>query len=426
MPFPIATERVVEPRSSLHEPFLQRAASASGDQSASAHALGAFLTLRLVDQFAGDFEAAHPDALAYQTQATRDFLAELHPTTVETNYLLEIVRVAEGIRSSGAVRLLWPPLLALAHWLEQELRLDEALDVLESAIALSDGRQSEEEVSTYLQQGRVLRLMGRFGDSTSAYALGGQVATQLGDRHSALLSRIGRAIVLQKTGNLPESERVLRDVLAEARRLGDRDAEARACHDLSNTMYARGRNEEAAVLAFRAFELYEHPIQQTKALSDAGLVLKELGLYAAAKQALGAALSASPPPETRYRAMVELLELSALVSDRLSFERIRRDLEFSYERLPFDEQVEFRLKLGVGLSVFDRTSEAVAQLECALALAEQHRLAERLFKIEAVLQEVQEGASVGMPVPAGVPDKPTPDPELQKTLLSIAALEAGV
>ncbi len=420
MPHHRATTAGVDVVSNLHEPFLQRAATASTDQSGSGHALGAFLTLRLVDQFFGALYDGHADALAYQTQATRDFLRELHPHTVETNHLLEIVRVADGVRASGSVRLMFPPLLAFAYWLEQELRLDESLDVLAATLQLSSGVEGEEEVSANLQRGRVLRLLGRFREATDAYAWGGQVASRLGDRHSELLSRIGRAIVLQKTGNLPESERVLRQVRAEAKQSGDRDAEARACHDLAVALRHMNRGDEAAPLAFRAYQLYEQPIQRMRALSDTGEILKAMGHYGAAKDAFLSVMRSEPPAEIRLRTGVELLELSALLQDRVSFERWRRDVGAHYHRLPADELVAYELKLGMGLASFEQEAEGKRHIERAMVLAEQSGQGQWVFRAEAALEEMQQRRTECVPRAA-----PVAEPELRTTIESLRALYAG-
>src|SRR3990170_3609600 len=106
----------------LHEPFLARAAEPGAEMGR--HALGAFLTLRLADRFRPEEEAPHPLALAYQVRATRDYLLDLHPQNPESSHLLEIVRLAEAVQQGGARSMLGPPLLAYAHWLEQELKLE--------------------------------------------------------------------------------------------------------------------------------------------------------------------------------------------------------------------------------------------------------------------------------------------------------------
>ena len=409
--------------SNLHEPFLQRAEDSS-DKSPNGHALGAFLTLRMVDQFGAQRETSHADAITYQIRATKRFLNDLRPVNVEAKHLQEIVRVADAILKSGKVRVLWPPLLAYAYWLEQHLRLAEALDALETTLELSDGHATDEEIATHLQLGRVLRLSGRFDDSRESYARAGYLAASVGDTHSELLSRIGAAFVLLRVGNLLESQRMLRAVLQEAQQLADRDAEARASHDLAVALHHLGRSGEAVPLAYRAFELYDQPTQRIRALNDTGQFLKQLGHYCAAKDALTTVLKWNPPPELRHRAAVELLEVSALIQDRITFERLRRELDASYDRLPIDERVEYEMLLGTGLAAFDLPGEGEAHLGRAVALAEQHGLGAQLFRAEAALREVRECRAhpEGSTAPAR---EPIPGPEMQTTIQRLEALRAG-
>ncbi|MBI2401514.1 MAG: hypothetical protein HYV20_01990, partial [Gemmatimonadetes bacterium] len=159
----------------LHEPFLARASEPGFELGR--HALGAFLTLRLADRFRPDEEPSHPLALAYQVRATRDYLLDLHPQNPEVAHLLEVVRLAHAVQKGGVRSMLEPPLLAYAHWLEQELRLAEALDVVETALGLNDGTAPTEEIAGLLQRGRILRHLGHFDDAQASYREGRERAS---------------------------------------------------------------------------------------------------------------------------------------------------------------------------------------------------------------------------------------------------------
>jgi tetratricopeptide (TPR) repeat protein len=407
-----------------HDPFLHRAAERS-DRSPNERALGAFLTLRLVDRVVQASGAGDRDALDYQIRATSSYLGELQPPTVETNHLLEIVRVAESAGHSGKRRLLFPPLLAFAYWLEQELRLAEALDVLDSAITLSPVQKGEEEIATHLQRGRVLRLLGMFERSRAAYEDAAGLARRIGDQHSDLLSQIGCALVHQKVGNLPAAERALRAAMYAAQNLGDRDVEARACHDLAGTLHFMGRAAASVELAFRAYQLYEDPARRMRALSDTGMFLKELGHYAAAKHALLAVVDGAPPPESLSRAVVELIDLSALMQDRMSFERWRRAASAQYGHLPTDERAELEIKLGRGFAAFGRFTDSEACLKRAITMAEACGLGELVFRAESLIEEVRTCRDASWPLDPPI-TRATPDPALQPTLDRLETLGAGL
>ena len=375
-------------RLGLHKPFLERAAEGS-EETDGDFGLGAFLTLRLADQFGADGFGSGRAAVEYQCSATRTFVEAIRPQSQNTAMLTELVRVAETALALDEPRLLFPPLLAFAYCLEKEPCVDEALDVLETTLHLSDGRDAEDEVTARLQQARILRVAGRLAEARSAYEQAGAMSLRLGDKHSELLSRIGRGIVARQVGNLPESEQTLRAAIADACECEDKDAEARACHDLAGTLHFAGRAIEAVPLGFRAYELYESPLQQAIALSDTGAILKEVGQYTAAKNALSLVLAHDLPPDGRSRAELECLDLAALTGDRLTFERFRQSLAAQGGTLLPEVQLDFELKLGAGLSLFEEHEHGEAHLRRAVELAEQFGMGERIFHAEQQLEEAQ-------------------------------------
>lgn len=396
----------------LHEAFLERA-SDGGDERG--HALGAFLTLRLVDRIAEDPKALKSDAMAYQLRACQTYLDEVYPQTEEVTHLEEIVRVAESAIRAGNKRLLWAPMLAYAFSLEQQLRLDESLDVLDSTLRLENASAIDEKTAALLQKGRVLRLAGRFEDAEEAYGFAGELANLRGDLRSQMVSRIGRAIILQKTGNLPDSELLLAGVLNVAEQSGDSFVEARALHDLSVTKYLMNRVPDAISLAYRAYQRYEEGEGQARALADVGTYLMELGHYSAAKEAFQQVLGTQPKARVRINVMLELLEVSANIQDRVGFERWRRELEAVAETLPPAEEVDFEMKLGCGLSAFGNENDGKARLTRGLQLAEKHKLGQRVFEAEQLLGSLRAGRDLRATPPATTEIVP----ELQPVLDSL-------
>src|SRR5438046_2044476 len=93
-----------------------------------------------------------------------------------------------------ARRLLAPALLAYAHYLEDAMRCDEALDVLWTLVQVGGARlSSPDAVAVRLRMARVHRKQNQFDDAEAAYTEAGELAAGAGDRYSELLSRIGRA-----------------------------------------------------------------------------------------------------------------------------------------------------------------------------------------------------------------------------------------
>jgi tetratricopeptide (TPR) repeat protein len=370
----------------LHEPFLARASEPGAEHGR--HALGAFLTLRLADRFRPDEEPSHPLALAYQIRATREYLVDLHPQNPEAKHLLEVVRLADAVQKGGARSILWPPLLAYAYWLEEQLHLDEALDAVETALGLNDGGAPTEEVAALLQRGRVLRLVGKFDDARQSYGAARQHAEKLGDTHSTFLARIGDAIVMQKVGNLPGSERALRTILEQARAARDSDAQARAHHDLGAVLLHRDRSHEAIPHLYRAFELYERPAHKLRALSDVGEALKRHGKYSAARDAFLVVLRTGAPDDMRACTMIALLELSGLMGDRVGLARWKREIAVIAGELPAERQADFHLQLGLASLALGQLRTAEQSLRKAIAVAEKHQLNEYSFRAENALQGI--------------------------------------
>src|SRR5207248_1329764 len=83
------------------------------------------------------------------------------------------------------------------------------------------------------------------------------IASAAGDRYSALRARIGLANTILGRGNLAEAERKLREILADARAAGEREAEARAEHGIGVALQHMGQSPDAIPHTWRAFQLYE-------------------------------------------------------------------------------------------------------------------------------------------------------------------------
>lgn len=366
----------------LHAPFLERAGEPV-DQELSSLALGAFLTLRAVDQLSARHNGH--EALQYQVNALDSFLADIDTAAPDLAHLKDI---AVGIRQAaqGDFTLLWGPLAEFCGWLEGEFRLEEALDVIDTALATAEGHDRAVIPHLKLQHGRILRRAGRFDDATEAYAAAGRAALAAGDGHTELLSRIGRGIVLQQVGNLPAAKTMLSAARDDAERAGDRDAEARANHDLAATAIRARNPGEAVPLAFRAFERYESPTLKLRALGDLGLAMFQLGHFRAAKDAQELVVDGATSMGMRATALIELLAIGTAMHDRISFERVRRQIDGLDASLPPDWSVDYHIKLGTGLSRFGQTEAARSYLNQALSDAERFGLNEYLFTAEDALR----------------------------------------
>src|SRR6059036_2356354 len=206
-----------------HAVFLQRMASGSGQ--------AAFIVLRLVDLLGPEHATLHPDAFHYQYVATARCCRDLPPGATERSHLVGLVQGTHDAFEQRSVGLVLPALFAYAHYLEDEMRLGEARDVLDTLLQVGGEKlPPTDAVGAWLRRARVYRKLNEFDAAEQSYAEGGALAATIGDTHSELLSRIGRGYATTGRGNLAEAERILGGVLAdaEAGAGADRDAAALA------------------------------------------------------------------------------------------------------------------------------------------------------------------------------------------------------
>lgn len=370
----------------FHTPFLERASDPDGEDSQ--HALGAFLTLRVVDQFVK--EDLNAVGLGYQIASAVGYLADLVPRTKEVECLEAVLLAAKVALRDQDVSALIEVMKPYAKELEGQLKLDESLDVLATAIRIAKTSDDRTLIPLLLQRGRSLRIGGRLSQAREAYEVARQLAVKYGDSHAELRSRIGQGLVLQYLGNLPEAHRVLDEVRIDANRMGDREAEAGATHDLAVTAGRRNDHSEAVTYAFNAFRLYEVDRQKKRALADLGTSLQALGHYGAASDAFEIVLAGEIPLSMRIATTLELMGLATLTGNRVMFERRRREVETYLEDLPPSALVDYQVKVGVGLSEFGNCDAGRKHLQRAISYAEEHNLNDYLFKAELALEEIDE------------------------------------
>ena len=369
-----------------HAIFLQRV---SGPQAATTLEArlgqGAFLALRLVDLLARDRAPVSDDAFHYQWVATDRFCRELRATATEGAHVHGIAASASDAYRLGEVRLVAPALFAYAHFLEAELRLDEALDVLTTLLVVVGSRLAAQDVvAAQLRFARVQRKLNRFDEAEAAYAEAGETAALAGDRYSALLSRIGQANTVLGRGNLAEGERRLRGILADARAHREQDAEARAEHGIAVALYQMGQSSDGIPHAWRAFELYEEDDSRLRALNDLGVMLLTLGDPVGAERALSEVVRRGGSQETVSNAIIELMHCASYRRDHVGFARWRERAEAVEADMPPNILADFYLKQGIGQARFGKFRRAETLMTRALELAGGAGLHEFEFRIERI------------------------------------------
>jgi tetratricopeptide (TPR) repeat protein len=391
----------------FHAAFLERLAGASSASSSTARlGHGAFLTLRLVDLLEAPWESLPPAAFNYQLTATTLCCRDLPLDSTETAHLQGLLQATADAHRAHEVQLVVPALLAYAHYLEDELRLAEALDVLETLLRVGGPTlRASDRVATRLRVARVLRKLNEFDTAELAYVAAGTLAAASGDQHSELLSRIGRARVVMSRGNLSEAERFLREVLEDAERLSDCDAEARAHQELAVALSTQGQPAEAIPHEWRAFQLYQDDLSRMRVLTDVGIMLLIVGDVDGAERALRTSLRYGVNQEVVDSASIELMHCASYRRDRIGFERWRERCEARREQMAPNMLADFQFKMGVGWARFGQLDRADRLLKTAIDVAENARLHELVFRIERIrngLRDCQQGCAAP-PGPATEP-----------------------
>lgn len=374
-----------------HAIFLQRVADEPATSPEVRLGQGAFLALRFVDLLAPDREPPAPDVFRYQWAATERYCAELAGEGTEASHLSCIVRAAGEAHQTDEFQLVAPPLFAYALYLEHELHLEEAEDVLQTMINVGHGRlQVSDIITAWLRLGRVRRMRASWEPALAAYREAGRIANSAGDRQSALLSRVGQCNVTYFRGNLAEGEAAWRTVLADATREGFRNVQAQAEHGLATSLDRRGKSHEGATHLWRAYELYEDDSARLRTLTDLGSLLLAIGQVGDAEQALNEVVRREAVAENLANAKIELMHCASFRRDRVSFERWReRALNQCVETAP-NIRADYHLKASIGFARFENYGRAEQELRRGLDIATTHGLHEKVYRIENLLNGLRD------------------------------------
>jgi len=379
------TDSVAQHAGLPHAVFLHRLAGES-PSSALEPRLGraAFVALRLVDLLGAEYTTLHPDAFHYQYVATARCCRDLPPGATERSHLVGLVQGTHDAFEQRSVGLVLPALFAYAHYLEDEMRLGEARDVLDTLLQVGGEKlPPTDAVGARLRRARVYRKLNEFDAAEQSYAEGGALAATIGDTHSELLSRIGRADTMRGRGNLVEAESSLRDILVDAERLQDREARARAHQVIAVVLSTRGQPAEAIPHEWRAFQLYDDDLSRSRTLADLGVMLSIVGDIEGAERALSQVLRRGSP-EAVSNALIELMHCASYRRDRVGFERWREQCDARRESMPPNVLVDYILKAGIGRARFAQFDRAERLLANALRIADEAGLHEFTFRIERI------------------------------------------
>jgi hypothetical protein len=124
-------------------------------------------------------------------------------------------------------------------------------------------------------------------------------------------------------------------------------------------------------------------------LGDLGIDLRKVGAFEAARLAFEIVLASNTSFLVRTNAVLELMELEALVGNQVAFQRRRAQAEEVRERMTPSMTCDFLFKTGSGLLAFGRGGRAREQLVEGRDLAEEHQLNAWYFRFDRALTELE-------------------------------------
>ncbi|HEX5829746.1 MAG TPA: hypothetical protein VFY16_02120, partial [Gemmatimonadaceae bacterium] len=308
-----------------HLPFFEALADETEDSPAWKSTSAGLLVLRLVD----DWMKRGADAVrqnpwgAHSVRLAVEALDPGKPARAVLLGTLDLVSTAEH----ADVDLLAPRLMAYARALDFDGQWALGADVMGTLADYAAAAQHADlEADARLRLGYYYRMLGRLGDAAAAYRTAERVALAAGDVVTVLRVRVADAKLALARGNLPDAERLLDETIYHSGTGGHQEVRAIALHDRAGVAYARGDYEGAVRYAYDALVGTSDPTARDRVLADIAMILVQLGVRSAARDALLVLTATAQEQYMRWSSMINLMELAALDGAELVFEQYRREL----------------------------------------------------------------------------------------------------
>jgi hypothetical protein len=377
------------------------------------------LALRMFEQWTERARRDEP-LEEWEIAAVREAIDAAGDRDVGRNILRGIVDLASrpGARPAAALA----GLTAYARSLQFDGRWSLAADVYGTVVEYGEAPDPELALTACYLRSYCLRMTGALDEAAASIEHGRALAARCGDLPSTLQADIADAALALHRGNLPQAEALLDGVIARAEKAPAaahcQVVLCRALHDRANVAARRRQFEDAAVYGHRALALCSDSADRERILGDVATALGDAGHRAAARDAHLVLVATAQAAETRWTAMVNLVELAALDGREPLFERHRREL--AGIALPPMLSAYYHLFVGEGCQRFGRTSSARSALAKAAAVAQEYRINEVLLKAEAALDELERSPAPA-PVEVAPEARPT-SPALTEVIESVGTM----
>lgn len=311
-----------------------------------------------------------------------------------TRLLLEgiLAEIQLGSRTPAEVL---PRLVAYGKTLHMESEWKLAADVMERAVELSrelqhDAADTDLTLGALQQLALSLRVQGRLEEAEAVYAELERLAGAAADWARVLRARVGYAKIAMARGNLPVAERMLDEVVAEARERAIPMMAGVAMHDRAAVAHARGEHAEAVRMLFDALHITDDPTSRDGLLGDIAANLVSLGAYAPARDALVVLTLTAQEAVRRLAAEINLFEIATLERNEMAFEQHRKALGAVSK--PPELAAHYHLYAARGLLAFGRDSALVTrELMRARNVCDEHDYNQLKFELDLLEEAVAKG-----------------------------------
>jgi tetratricopeptide (TPR) repeat protein len=388
-----------QPELLRHQAFFDRLASLQEHDPNWAPLSAGLLVLRQLDDRLRD--GLPPDARA--SAATLDAAREVPATDTTRRLLIGIAELA--VQPEPSRHVLGVQLFAWARALENNAAWALAQDVYRAVTEFVPADDDLELVTdAWMRRAYVARMMAAYADAEFAIERGREFAARLGDASRLLRLRMASANVAVDRHQPELAEHIIAETVALAAPLGG-PVYSEALHGRGNVARMRGDDVAAMQYFHRALEGAPSDIGRERLLLTISAVSIDMGARSMARDALLVLAVTAQTRNTRWLAVVNLLEIAVLDRNEISFESYRREL--AAEELSPIAAGYFALYEGHGHRVFGRPDLAAASYARALKNAHDHQLGKLMVEADAALAALREadelpGLEAEVPVPSAL------------------------
>ena len=372
-----------------HQAFFDGLAALDENDSSWPAISAGLLVLRQLDDRLRD--GMEPDARS--TTATLEAAAAIPRTDPVRRLLMMLADLA--VEAEPPRHPLGIQLFAWARSLENNAAWALAEDVYRAVTEFVPCDDDLELVTdAWMRRAYVARMRSGFADAEHAIERGREFAARLGDAGRLLRLRMASANIAIDRHQPELAESIIAETVALAAPLGG-PVYSEALHTRGEVARVQGDNVAALRYYHRALEGAPSDIGRERLLLAISGTSIDVGARSMARDALLVLAVTAQTRNTRWLAVVNLLEIAVLDRNELSFESYRREL--ASEPLSPTAAGYFALYEGHGFRAFDRPHLAEASYERALQHAHDHQLKKLVVEAECALLALRSSADAPHP-----------------------------